>query len=577
MTDEKLPNNTALKQAVEHRSAPLATPDTANATVFGQALERRDGTPGDPILSEDPGNPFVKDASDSSGGSEPSAVNNNASADDTAPSVAPDAANAFDSTADSETATNQEVMEFGQCNPSEVLLHLTENYDLFHSPDGTCFAEVTVDGHHETLPVKDVRDYLVSEYLRVRGKAPPDNAVRSAISTLNARAKYNGPERVVHVRVAREAGRVFLDLADRERRVIEINAQGWSIVSDAPVWFRHPSGMRPLPMPERGGSIEDLRPFLNLRDQNDFVLVIAYLIAALHPPGPYTVMAVSGVQGSAKSSFSRFVRAIIDPNVSPLREIPRNKRDFFIMAKNNHVIALDNVPRLPDWVSDLLCRLSTGGGLSTRRLRTDDDEMLFDASRPTILNGIEEVVGRPDLADRSICISLEPLANPRPEEELRNDFRRVEPRILGALLDGLAQCLKKLPHVYLSECSRMADFVKIGTACDGTFWSPGTFHAAYRANRDKAIDAAIEADPLASALIDMMNTQSQWVGTATALLNALKKATESFDRNLPKSPNSLSGRLNRLEPILRRHGIEIKKKLRTGHEGHRIISITRQK
>lgn len=113
--------------------------------------------------------------------------------------------------------------------------------------------------------------------------------MRSVISTLNPRAKYNGPECVVHVRVAREAGRVFLDLADRERRVIEINAHGWSIVSDAPVRFRHPSGMVELPMPERGGSIEDLRPFLNLRNQNDFVLVIAYLIAALHPPGPFPV------------------------------------------------------------------------------------------------------------------------------------------------------------------------------------------------------------------------------------------------------------------------------------------------
>jgi hypothetical protein len=283
------------------------------------------------------------------------------------------------------------------------------------------------------------------------------------------------------------------------------------------------------------------------------------------------------VQGSAKSSFSRFVRGIIDPNTCPLRQIPQNLRDLFIMAKNGHVIAFDNLPRVTGWVSDALCRLSTGGGLSTRRQRTDDDEMLFDAARPIILNGIEEVVGRPDLADRSICISLEPLANPRPEEELRNDFRRAQPRILGALLDGLAQCLRKLPHVRPSEPSRMADFVKIATACDGTFWSPGAFHAAYRANRDKATEAAIEADPVASALIDMMTTQSPWIGTATELLNALENATERSDRSLPKSPNSLSGRLNRLEPILRRHGIEIKKNERAGHEGHRMISITRQK
>jgi hypothetical protein len=75
----------------------------------------------------------------------------------------------------------------------------------------------------------------------------------------------------------------------------------------------------------------------------------------------------------------------------------------------------------------------------------------------------------------------------------------------------------------------------------------------------------------------VMTTQPQWVGTATDLLNALENATERSDRSLPKSPNSLSGRLNRLEPILRGHGIEIKKNERAGHEGHRMISITRQK
>jgi hypothetical protein len=571
-------NDTPLKQAVEHRSAPLTTTDTANAAVFGQALERRDVPPGDPmIMSEDAGNAIAKDASDSAASLDVGTPSNQVITDQSAPAVAPDASNGFDSVADSKTAANVDVTQLSRRNPSEILLHLAENYDLFHSPDGTCFADVNINGHHETLPLKEVKDCLLRDYFRVTGKAAPSNAVRSAFGVLIARAKYNGPECFVHVRVATEAGRIFLDLADRERRVIEINAQGWSIVSDTPVRFRRPGGMQGLPMPERGGSIEDLRPFLNLRDQNDFVLVIAYLIAALHPPGPYPVMAVSGVQGSAKSSFSRFVRAIIDPNISPLREIPQNKRDFFIMAKNSHVIVFDNLPRVPDWVSDVLCRLSTGGGLSTRRLRTDDDEMLFDATRPIILNGIEEVLGRPDLADRSICISLEPLANPRPEEELRNEFHRAQPRILGALLDGLAQCLAKLPHVCLSEYSRMADFVKIATACDGTFWSPGTFRAAYRANRDKVAEAAIEADPVASALIDMMSTQLQWVGTATALLDALRQATENFNRNLPKSPNSLSGRLNRLQPILRGHGIEIKKNERAGHGGHRMISITRQK
>jgi hypothetical protein len=33
---------------------------------------------------------------------------------------------------------------------------------------------------------------------------------------------------------------------------------------------------------------------------------------------------------------------------------------------------------------------------------TDDEEVLFEAARPILLNGIEEVVSRPDLGDRAI-------------------------------------------------------------------------------------------------------------------------------------------------------------------------------
>jgi hypothetical protein len=41
-----------------------------------------------------------------------------------------------------------------------------------------------------------------------------------------------------------------------------------------------------------------------------------------------------------------------------------------------------------------------------RQLYTDQDEMLFDAARPIILNGIEEVITRPGLADRSFFLTL---------------------------------------------------------------------------------------------------------------------------------------------------------------------------
>jgi hypothetical protein len=60
------------------------------------------------------------------------------------------------------------------------------------------------------------------------------------------------------------------------------------------VRFRRPAGMLPLPLPERGGSIETLKSFLNLASRNDFVLIVAWLLATLRPGGPYPLLAISG-------------------------------------------------------------------------------------------------------------------------------------------------------------------------------------------------------------------------------------------------------------------------------------------
>jgi len=75
---------------------------------------------------------------------------------------------------------------------------------------------------------------------------------------------------------------------------------------------------------------------------------------------------------------------MIDPSVAPVRSLPRDERELFIMASNGHVLAFDNLSGLPPWLSDTLCRLTSGGAFSTRRLFTDQDEILFAAARPVI-------------------------------------------------------------------------------------------------------------------------------------------------------------------------------------------------
>jgi hypothetical protein len=201
----------------------------------------------------------------------------------------------------------------------------------------------------ETWPIrsKRFRGWLRRRYYEATGGALAEQAISSELDLLEARAQFDAPERSVHVRVAEHEGHIYLDLADEHWRAIEIGPDGWRVNRCPPVRFRRPAGMLPLPVPEKGGSIETLLPFLNLSSRNDFVLVVAWLLATLRPSGPYPLLAISGEQGSAKTVLSKMLKALVDPNVAPVRALPREERELMIAANNGYVLAFDNLSGLP--------------------------------------------------------------------------------------------------------------------------------------------------------------------------------------------------------------------------------------
>src|SRR5262245_54018173 len=202
--------------------------------------------------------------------------------------------------------------------------------DLFHTATGTAFADILVDGHRETWPIrsKRFRGWLRRCYYQATGGAASAAEIRSALDLLEARAQFDGPERAVHVRIAKHAGRIYLDLGDEHWRAVEIGPDGWRVQKFPPVRFRRPAGMLPLPVPERGGLIEALGSLLNLSNRSDFVLVVAWLLAALRPGGPYPLLAISGEQGSAKTVLSKMLKALVDPHAAPVRALPREGREL---------------------------------------------------------------------------------------------------------------------------------------------------------------------------------------------------------------------------------------------------------
>ncbi len=478
-------------------------------------------------------------------------------------------------------------------NQSKKLLDLAEHgIEFFHDCDKTGFARARENGRIIVAPIdgKDFKLVLRRRYYELYRSGPNDESMKVAIRTLEARACFEGEQYGVHLRVAEHDGCIYLNLARDDGSLVEISPSGWRIVRDAPIRFWRPSAMRPLPLPVQGGSITALANILNLASKNDFILSVAWLLGAL-TNGPYPVAALVGEQGTAKSTATRLLRKLVDPNKANLRSLPREERDLAVAGKNSHVLTFDNLSGLSAWVSDALARVATGGGFSCRELYSNGDEFIFDGRRPIIMNGIEDFATRPDLLDRCILLRLSRIAESDRKTEIEIDarFEQEAPGILGALLDAVAYGLANPEK--LETRPRMADFAEWIASCEGYFlgtalpfegeaestWKAGDFIRAYEANRRDATETVLNAESVAEALLSFMDTRTSWTGTATALLSELAELSGEDtrrDREWPKNARALSGRLNRLAPALRESGIEIEHDKSKDKKRARLLTLS---
>lgn len=435
------------------------------------------------------------------------------------------------------------------------------------------YATLATHAGRRTLAVRgqEFGSWLRLKFLGAQGRSAPAGAVKAAITTLEDLSSLE-PEKRVHLRAALHNGKVYLDLADGSGGAIEISPEGWRIEPFPAVHFVQSDLTMALPRPSREGSLDGLRSILNLSDAAMFQLAMTWCVAAMMPSGPYPLAVVGGEHGAGKTFFSCALHDLVDPSALPLRALPKSERDLYIACQNTHVLAFDNISSIGDWLSDSLCKIATGGGMSLRRLYTDDGETYFEAIKPLILNGIEDVVKRPDLADRAIIFTLPAI----PEEEkvdpeiLQARFEACRPAVFGALLDLMAMALARLPTLETTRLPRMAGFARLGIAIEEAFGSPGCFMEAYDANRADASTSLAESDTLVAAVRKLVVAQSCWQGSATELARALEPRLVPPRR---LEPAALGGRLRRIAPVLRANGVAVEF-AREGKNRDRVVVVS---
>ena len=229
------------------------------------------------------------------------------------------------------------------------------------------------------------------------------------------------------------------------------------------------------------------------------------------------------------------------------------------------MLAFDNISTIRASLSDGLCRIATGSGFTTRSLFTNDDERLFQATRPIILNGIDFVM-RSDLLDRCVSIQIPAVCDEdrKCEESLWSEFERIKSHILGALFDAVSTAISNQHKVKMRALPRMADFAKwVSGAERALTWPSGTFMAALSGNRDLVAHQALLDSPIALAVLNMVSQLRLWKGGASELLVDLngERWSDSHMRSSktwPKTPAVMGKRMTELAPDLRRLGVSVK-------------------
>ncbi len=440
---------------------------------------------------------------------------------------------------------------------SAVLIDIGKRHGLFHDCGGDAYAKVRTGNRLAVMPVggSEYRETLGREYFAATGKGANRNAVGDAVSTLSAIGKYEGASEAVFLRVADAPHGIEIDLGDDTGDAVTVTAGGWRIGRPS-VNFRR-SG-KPMPLPRPGNAdFGKIWRHVNVAEE-DRPLMAAWLLAAMRPRGPYPIALLIGEQGTGKSATSRALKRLTDPSTVMLRPPPREDRDLQVAAISSWCVALDNLSGLNPQLSDCLCRLSTGGGFSARKLYTDTDETLIEVQRPAIINGIDDIANRPDLADRCLHLLLPPLTLRKTEAEMERDFAADAPGIFAALLDGLSLAVKDHASVRLGRPPRMADFATWAAAgLPALGFSVAAFMDAYQRNRAHLADLAVEASPVASALVSFMDARDSWAGSSSDLLGRLADTNPGAagSQAWPRSPKGLLGALRRVAPALRAAGI----------------------
>lgn len=465
---------------------------------------------------------------------------------------------------------------------------------LFKDQLNNSFAAVKIDGHIETIPIINngkFKMWVCKTYYETQKELMTNtDALAAVCNMLQAKAYFGKKTISLDIRTSgngllKDTLRIHYDLTNNDWEQVEITPDGWSIKksTEAPTIFRRQNNHLPQVYPSRAYPDDIFDQFMILtnatvRDKDGNILpdqtkqlrllLKCYIVSLFIPEIPKAALMLHGDEGGAKSALQELIKSLVDPSMMLTLTFPQDVKELIQQLSHNHIAYYDNVNhKLPDWVSDLLCRVITGSGFSKRMLYTDDDDIIYNIIRCIGINGINLAATKADLLDRSLIIRLSRLPK-RYTRKLKDDiwpaFQRMKPQLLGYIFDILVKVLqiKRDGKIDLNARSRMADweeYTEIIARCMG--YKPMEFIKAYEENKNVKTETVLADSPTAQAVLKLVES-GDFRGTATQLLHELEPIAQELGTNTkgrawPKSASALSRKLNELKTNLLESGVQV--------------------
>lgn len=447
--------------------------------------------------------------------------------------------------------------------------------EFFHDIANIPYACVENNGHRE---VKAVQDSEFTKWLNGLsvdsfGLAPENSAVERAINTLAVLAD-RGEVRRVYTRHGSSGDELYYDLCNEECQSVRITKDGWEIVDDAPIMFRHYDHMLPQVTPIRGGkgALKKLVGLANI-NQNGRDIFSVQLVVLCVPDIDQMGAGTFGVEGTGKTTIQRLVSEACDPTTDTEVSLPKNDNDLGLYLFTHRIAVFDNLTYITGEQSDILSRAGTGATDVKRSLFTNNGVNRRRYKVPTFFNGISVTGAKPDFYDRNVIYrTMETFNGPRlSKTKLGKKIRELLPEALGEMFDILSDAMKcrdDFDEDNVDWKPRMTDWYLWALAVSKAMGKPdGWFEDRFRPMVEQRNFAISADDPLTVAM-EYIVKNNGFVGTAQELYSHINDYDigipdicniDTRDQKWPNKANSLGMRLENMMVSLRSHDVYISK------------------